>query len=495
MKNLKLKMSTKLLDFVEGLPRFRKGTISSLQNIRESQRKRSDCELENLKIPDKAQIKLKQMTLVLTFEHEDFNKISRGLKKYFVKNKTIEKFTKALKESENSIHVSSGHNLGYIVKKQSRYLFNSKVDQYLPECVKHVSISSHRILPSIACIIFDFSLEEVISEKLNALQSKPFLGSIIFNNFWPPGKIHFGYSIEVGHSATTEAIRYERDLSRLGIEKWIKNSFKWNSDILKTASYIDVYKIDGNPKDRELRNKWVSKYRSWLNCYGLTINDLDFYEGADILLSKPEESKNSLVSDIVVRVDSNENCEFDDFLEYKVRAVAISSTIFNVVKKYQYKVEDLRGKGFENLYQSNKFTLNSPSNIQDLKRTVVILSRLEHEFEQSGHWIEHQISEIGELRSSLRQEDINFGRNTIENSKYHLKQVKDAADIIDVGLTNYLSIQSIYVMYKLQKWMFILSIVVTIATMIGVLSGWENIKKFFIPLNVALSHYGVSLHL
>ena len=136
----------------------------------------------------------------------------------------------------------------------------------------------------------------------------------------------------------------------------------------------------------------------------------------------------------------------------------------------------MRGHGFKNIYKRKKLTRRNQYNIQELKRTIVIISRLEHEIKQSGHWIAHSISEVGELISLIRKETVNLGKNTIENANYQLKQVKEAAAIIDSGLTNYLSVQSIYVMYKLQKWMFILSIVITIATIIGVLSGWNNLK-------------------
>ena len=136
----------------------------------------------------------------------------------------------------------------------------------------------------------------------------------------------------------------------------------------------------------------------------------------------------------------------------------------------------MRGHGFKNLYKRKKLTRKNQYNIQELKRTIVIISRFEHEFKQSGHWIAHSISGVGELIEPFRNETVSLGKNTIDNANYQMKQVKESATIIDSGLTNYLSVQSIYVMYKLQKWMFILSIVVTIATIIGVLSGWNNLK-------------------
>lgn len=59
MNNLRENISTRILDFVEGIPRFRKGTISSLQDIREWQRKRAAKSYLERKIPEEVDIKLK----------------------------------------------------------------------------------------------------------------------------------------------------------------------------------------------------------------------------------------------------------------------------------------------------------------------------------------------------------------------------------------------------------------------------------------------------
>ena len=51
--------------------------------------------------------------------------------------------------------------------------------------------------------------------------------------------------------------------------------------------------------------------------------------------------------------------------------------------------------------------------------------------------------------------------------------------IIDVGLTDYLKVQNIYAMYRLQRWMFILSVVVALATIVSVLSGWNELTQLW----------------
>jgi hypothetical protein len=91
MEKLKLLLSTKLLDFVEGLPKFRKGRVSFLQSVRENQQKTSVDLFKLRKVPENAQIDLKQITLSLNFEYENFNELSTGLKKSFPKNDKINK--------------------------------------------------------------------------------------------------------------------------------------------------------------------------------------------------------------------------------------------------------------------------------------------------------------------------------------------------------------------------------------------------------------------
>lgn len=478
MDNLKLKISTKILDLVEGLPRFRKGTISSLQDIRERQRKWSSKEFKRRNAPKESNIELSQITLILTFEHENFYSVIKGLEQYFPKNEKIQKFVISLKESVDKLHASSWHNLGYIAREKGVYLPDVAVDESLPLNVINVSLSFHRILPSVACIIFEFQLDDSVSKSLSKIQNQIYLGPVEFKNLWPLSSLHRAYTMGAGNDYSIKSINNEKDSVRSGIEAWVKKGFSWKLQTMDRVTYVDVYKICGNPIEPKERRDWLREYSCWLNDYGIDANGFDALEGEGFLISRPRSSyQKYMVSDVVVKFDPESESEFGDFFEYKVRAIAVSSAIFSVIEKYRNKVEILRGHGFNNLYKRKKLTRRNQYNIQELKRTIVIISRLEHEIKQSGHWIAHSISEVGELISLIRRETVNLGKNTIENVNYQLKQVKEAAAIIDAGLTNYLSVQSIYVMYKLQKWMFILSLVVTIATIIGVLSGWNNLKS------------------
>jgi len=477
MDNLKLKISTKILDLVEGLPRLRKGTISSLQDIRDRQKKWSSKEFTRRSAPKDSIIELSQITLVITFEHEEFQSVIKGLKQYFPKNENVQKFVTSLKESEDKLHASSWHNLGYITREQGVYLPYMAVDGNLPTNVKNVSLSFHRILPSVACIIFEFQLDDSVSKALSIIQDQIYLRPVEFKKLWPLSSLHRGYTMGTGYDCAVKSVNNEKNSVRARVEAWVEKGFNWKPQTIDAVSYIDVYKVSGNPTDTEERREWLRKNSSYLNEYGIDVNGFDTLEGEGFLVSRPRSNNQKyILSNVILKFDSKNESEFGDFLEYKVRGIAVSATIFSVIEKYRNKIEVLRGQGFKNLYKRKKLTRRNQHNIQEIKRTIVMISRLEHEINQSGHWISHSISEVGELISLVRKETVNLGKDTINNANYQLKQIKGAATIIDSGLTNYLSVQSIYVMYKLQKWMFILSIVVTIATIISVLSGWNSLR-------------------
>lgn len=480
MGNVRLKVSTGILNSVEGLPRFQKGLIASLQEIREQQHIWSNRAYEARKAPENSAVMLEKVTLTLTFEHEDFKNILIGLKRYFPKNEKIQTFINSLKISIDNLNASSWHELGFIAKEKGRYIPDVTVDKLLPKSVDNISLSFHRILPSVACLIFEFNLDDSIGTALNILQDKVYLGPVEFKKFFPIRNIHDRYSMGTSYEIPAVIINNQKDVLRKDIEDWIQKGFKWNVKNSHSFTYIDVYRISGNPTNENERREWWKKNSTWLNEYGININDFAILEGNGFLISKPKiTSSKYTVAKVMAKFETAEELNKRDFFRYKIRVVAISEAIFNVVEKYSEKIKYLRGNGFENLYKGTKLTRRNQKNIQEIKRSLIMLSRFEQELEKSNFFIAHSLAEVGELQNLYKNISENLAVETFKKAEFRVKTIKEAILIVDTGLTNYLSVQSIYVMYKLQKWMFILSIVVTIATIIGVLSGWENIIKIF----------------
>lgn len=258
------------------------------------------------------------------------------------------------------------------------------VDESLPLDVKNVSLSFHRILPSVACIMFDFQLDASVSKALSKIQGQIYMGPVEFKKLWPLSGLHRGYSMGTGSACAIKFINNKKNSVRAGIETWIKKGFSWKLQTIDALLYVDVYKISGNPVDPGERRKWQREHSVWLNEYGIDVNGLDALEGEDFLISRPRPSNQKyIVSDVVAKFDSKNESEFGDFFEYKVRAIAVSSIVFSVIEKYRNKIEVLRGHGFKNLYKRKKLTRINQYNIQELKRTIVIISRLEQEIKEA----------------------------------------------------------------------------------------------------------------
>ncbi|HCT7633132.1 TPA: hypothetical protein OT818_004217 [Citrobacter koseri] len=129
----------------------------------------------------------------------------------------------------------------------------------------------------------------------------------------------------------------------------------------------------------------VEKNSTWLNEYGVNINDFGILEGDGFLISRPKiTSSKYKLAKVMAKFETVEELNQRDFFRYKLRAVAISEAILNVVEKYSEKIKSLRGNGFENLYKGTKLTRKNQKNIQEIKRSLIMPSRFEQELEQSN---------------------------------------------------------------------------------------------------------------
>ncbi|OUF35189.1 hypothetical protein AZZ63_002272 [Enterobacter hormaechei] len=80
-------------------------------------------------------------------------------------------------------------------------------------------------------------------------------------------------------------INNQKDVLRKDIEDWIQKGFKWNVKNSHSFTYIDVYRISGNPTNENERREWWKKNSTWLNEYGININDFAILEGNGFLIS------------------------------------------------------------------------------------------------------------------------------------------------------------------------------------------------------------------
>lgn len=478
IQKLRLWASTKLLDAAEWLPKCPKiSRLEYLQGIRARQRKRAKESLVERTIPDGVDISLSQITLILPFEYESFDQIYKGLRRYFPKNGDVGNFVSKMERSQDSLYAVNWYNLGYICKPGKNYFPLGVDDDQLPNEIEFIHLSFERILPSLACVVLEIKLSDIVTKEILQLQNKERLQATIFKSFWPTKKFAQLYSVNPRDGSATLAIGQRKNIFRKRLEKWLFQKFHWDDQTLESRFYVDTYELNGAPEKKALIPQWARNQSSWLGDFGIDVYGSDTLWNKKTIYSNPHrnDAEGSLSKILVVLNPGHENNSSFE-MEETIRAVAASLTIFATVSKHQDKIEELRAKGLNTLHKSKGLSLNGHESIQSLKKEVVMLSRLENELEQTKGWVRSSISGIKKFRLLRSGEKIVLEDITLANAKVAISKLQKIVSTIDDGLSNYLSIQNLYITYKLQNRMFWLTVVVTIATIAGVLLQWDDLS-------------------
>jgi hypothetical protein len=479
MRNLRLRFSEKILDCVDALPRFRAGFVSDLQETREFQRKAATDKLLLSKAPEGARIEFNRMLVMMTVEHEEFSLIVDGFSKAFVDDASglASRFVDNFQSSIDDLHSAGWHNVTTIVRDNSNYFPQLKMDPSLPNHIDQVSIFCHRLLPSLACLVFELKLNSSFAQRLMEIHSREHLPPVTFTNFFPLNRFH--HSLSYNTDIVDDLISEEKNSLRLDFKRWVNRNFSGLSKI--SFSYIDVATIYGAPDDKELCSDWMVDNRHWLSTFGLRIVDLQTYEGEGFIISKFRSLNNFdfNVSCTVAKTAGQPEYHGGYIFDPCLNSILLSTVLSNFFKSLELALRKYRSAGFKKIFSKNLKKIDHSSDILNLKRLLVKISRLKQEFEESFAWIAKDIGAINPVRRFGRKKPDDYSGVLMNNLSSYVKSIEAAAKVVDDGMTSFLSVQSISAMYKLQRRIYFLTIVVTLATIVGVLANWRSLAELF----------------
>lgn len=471
-------ISRKILDWAEVLPKFQGGFINELQSIREHQKKWSSRRFQNRIKPDNSSLTLKEIRFVVSFQLEQFFLIQRIISKLFPNSEKVGKFIKDLKDSESSISACSWNNIGLVVKNKGFYVGESQVVDSLPKYVKLVHVSYHRIMPSLACLSFTFFIENEFSNELAHKQNCEYLPPVIFKSINPFKKFPAGYSMGSGNDVSKEVLRNHIYNLASTFNSWLESRLPLGKQSSLPKSIVERYELKGNPTEGSELTKWLKDNRGWFENYGLSTLEYDTFRSSNLLYSESSYPDKTWPVYTLTSLEDNEG-EKERFVDFRMDSLAVAAAIFGILDNLQLVLEKHRMSGFQFLSKFDTKILNKTWSVSTIKRLSVILDRLQHEFTEGKHWILHSLAEINELKRTTFGKELNLNVAIIDHAIYRIDTIRKASNIIDIGLTGYLEVQNIYAMYRLQRWIFVLSIVVTLATIVSVLSGWNDLAKLW----------------
>jgi len=470
-------MSRKYLDWAEALPRFQSGPIHELQSIRERQRHWSDQRFQNRIKPGDTSITLNQFRIIITFQFEDFNLVRRAVGKLFPKSEKASDFIKDLKKKESSIHSYGWSSIGLIAKEKLAYAPETQYVDELPEHVKFIDVSYHRIMPSLACLSFSFHIEERFSESLAIKQNHDYLPPVIFKSINLFKRFPRGYSMGSGGEGAREIVGNHVLGLLNSLDCWLQRATKFTDAASFTKSVVEYYVVNGCPTSSDELGKWLTSNRGWLGDYGISVSEHHSYRSSNLIYCPSSYPNNDIpVYSLVLFEGVDDEAKYTDF---KLGALSVNASLFSTMDSIQDSLEKYRRLGFVQLAKSDARILKDAGSASRIKRLGVILNRISHEFSEGRHLIAHELDDLGGLKTSSFGEEEILRNYIIKSFDYRLGCLIKAYQVVDIGLTGYLEVQNIYVMYRLQAWMLVLSIVATFATIVGVAANWDDLHELW----------------
>lgn len=514
--NIRLFLSSKYLDWAETLPKFNSGFIHRLQNIREHQRRVSEKEYERSRPPKGVELLFLYFRLIEIFHVEEFDKLQEGLIRLLpsLQDDFINKeFPTKFKHFIESITSGGWQNLGFICRESKGGLLLSKPSReirYLPPEVDYIDIAIHKTLPSVVEITLDVHLTLEATKHLLELQEKHYLSRIRLRSLFP-WKMK-GYSEEHVNSIITQQILAWVNNLRVNVElcirPYIKGYFMQQSIGKKPClPAIEVYGMKGLPEGEEALDTLRNDSWGWLNSLGFNFYYDIYGNGKSLFVwSNTNSTDNCTPHRLIVlwesylkTVESELYCgEISAIVHntiYVLDAILPCITVIEFLKTTQRNIEKLRMAVFGSmkLRPFSRYKLNRYIKLNNVvKQESMILERTSMEFNEQINSIHYKMKTVEDMKVIKINPNVNEDKNlkdvSIKFVKFDINRLKKSLSLVTNSFSEYLSTRNMEVMYRLQLNIFWLTIVVTIATIVGLLANWPIIKAF---LNMFLPYLNV----
>jgi hypothetical protein len=468
-EGIRLKLSECLLNIAEKYPPTNNDLINSLKRIRKDQRKWALDNYHKRERPNNSKVTLSNLNIIYTFEHQNFNQIVNGLEKHRPNDEKTNKLRKRILDSEDHLSSFLWSNLGHFIKSEGLMSKRYVVDSEIPNLVNHISIQYTRLLPSLACISIQCHVEPSFTEKLESIRSRPYLGPIVFNRFWPFTKISQSYEGRFYSEDPKKTIEESIISLEYDIEKWVLKRFGWKENDSIHKSSLRVFTTEASSNSEA----WLLENKNWTEDYGIKSNNKSFFGDGFIL----NESENNSKKDMTLTKLKNHRAPTTFTPDEE--PFILASSLYSIIEKYQINLEKLRGEGFRNLHVAQKLKHHNQNIIIRIYRTTISIKRLHQELSEHQKLVELYLVDAGDIYNHYDRNHRPYASSVVPHIKNELVRFKDIIEIIDNGLTKVISTQSTYAMFSLQKKVFWLSVVVTLATFVSILGSWKDILGFF----------------
>ncbi len=491
-------ITNRYLNFAESLPSFHGGFVASLQSIRQHQRKCAEKLYAETRPPSGADAEYLGFRLLELFPAEEYTKLISGLRKLFPTTRygqdEIDRFGTLMPD----LFEGGWSNIGTLCREKSWLgSLQSRVLPELPDEVRNIGVSAHKVLPSAVVVAFDVHLSDAATKKLKRLHDCRYLPETRFHSWRPWSKYGSGRSESPAEWAMEGAIlEWQTGLhSRVEtvVAKYLSGFFRRSERATGRLPCIDVFSVIGLPDNEEETSKRLQAMRRWMESIVLQSRTAHFqsYFGRDLMFAWAEHRDDRpAVPYRLVQLFSQRPATDPTTLQgFEAQRDTLDSVLpyicfLEAISRVAEKVEDFRMCVYRTLTREGFFEprLRAEMKLNNrVQMEAMFLLRLVMELDDARSWLKNELQLVADLkRPPLRDEAPYSLADAFEQSlTFHLDRVRKHLELVANTFANYIARRNVSVMYRLQWQVLFLAAVATIAAVIGLLVNWPQVRALF----------------
>jgi hypothetical protein len=510
-----IKLGQKYLELAQKFPRIKWGPFESLRVIRHFQTTGSEDAYARSRAPEGAALEFSHFRLLEVFHLESFPQLYDGLVKLLpglIDHPMSRNFSSEFDLESRSLRMTSWRSIGYVFRDKKPFLVGFDVHRIIPDLPKEVwfiEVELQKILPSIYVLSFDVYLTGSATDHLTEIQRRHHLPVIRFKRIIPLMKLGNTFHLG-GHSESSARDEMEREILtwsdnlrdrveqcfRPYLSGYFTNEKRGGEARLPA---IEVYALTGAPEQKDKFVKWAESARFWLESFGLD-HRMDMYSNESLSFSWPRENMfggswpNRLVISRepylkTVKIDrygNDEKAALIERIKYSLRALTPAVVMNEYLGSFERNLEKLRTVSVTDR-KSTKRLKTYLRHSRSIHHESQLLDRLSLEVAQQKVLFDRQLRGLEELLSNFPGEETETLRGTILSSvDARVAFLNSQVSHIRNSFSEFLEITNMTVNYSLQRQVFWLSLIATLATVVGtvaaiisVIVSWGAIKQFF----------------
>jgi len=391
-------------------------------------------------------------------------------------------------------------NLG-VIRPNNKY-FKSRMikNQALPEEIESISIKLVKLYPSFFVLRYFIHIKDESKDILHRIHRKKWISEMyltklykIFTKYPPHGENRPGHVREKNIFKKLEEIQSQVET----FLKPISNGHFSNSNKNKTTKLpvIDMYSFNSNIDLIKKEN--AEKVDEYLNAYGLWIDHPSTFSNKDTIFMYPSSFSNRPNKRYSIIINLKKYLEHNDTEIYgtEEKEAVINHSVYLrdsllpgiVTLEYLHSIKTEVEKSRLNIIGElnsqipmRKFykTLKSSSFAQHLDFQ---LSRINLEYKQYYKIYKSDSGYIMELKRNCSYYNDNTELYTVIKNQIEdeISFLRTHMDLIKTAINDFTTNKNMAIIYKLQKRMVWLSIIVIIATIISIIINFENLQDLW----------------